>query len=140
MKPLHWDAINPITGTPFTWDDPNLRWGSPSYYLEPGDAGFVPYATPVPVPPVKKKKPFHRRAKPTNIEPTPTKPAMSAFKYNTRQGSQGGYTTSAVKDQPIGDTELLTHIATEAATTPQIAETVLRGFVKPLRCRRVPQS
>lgn len=24
MKPLHWDAINPITGTPFTGDDPNL--------------------------------------------------------------------------------------------------------------------
>jgi hypothetical protein len=129
MKPLHWDAINPITGTPFTWDDPNLRWGSPSYYLEPGDAGFVPYATPVPVPPAKKKKPFHRRAKLTNIEPTPTKPTMSAFKYNTRQGSQGGYTTSAVKDQPIGDTELLTHIATDAATTPQIVEAVLRGFV-----------
>ena len=41
----------------------------------------------------------------------------------------GGYTTSAVKDQPIGDTELLTHIATDAATTPQIAEAVLRGFV-----------
>lgn len=43
MKPLLWDAINPFTGLPFTWDDPNLRWGDPSYYLEPGDPGFVPY-------------------------------------------------------------------------------------------------
>ena len=43
MKPLFWDAINPITGTPFTFDDPNLFWGDPSYYLEPGDPGFVPY-------------------------------------------------------------------------------------------------
>ena len=43
MKPLLWDAINPITGTPFFWDDPNLCWGDPSYYLEPGDPGFVPY-------------------------------------------------------------------------------------------------
>src|SRR5438270_12807783 len=43
MKNLHWDAINPFTGTPFTWDDPNLRWGDPSYYLEPGDPGFTPY-------------------------------------------------------------------------------------------------
>ncbi|MBX7207315.1 MAG: hypothetical protein K1X78_03295 [Verrucomicrobiaceae bacterium] len=43
MKPLLWDAINPFTGTPFTWDDPNLRWGDPAYYLEPGDPGFVPY-------------------------------------------------------------------------------------------------
>ena len=42
-KTLYWDAINPFTGTPFTWDDPNLRWGDPSYYLEPGDPGFVPY-------------------------------------------------------------------------------------------------
>ncbi len=42
-KPLFWNAINPFTGRPFTWGDPNLRWGSPSYYLEPGDPGFVPY-------------------------------------------------------------------------------------------------
>ena len=46
MKPLHWDAINPSTGQPFTWDDPNLRWGDPAYYLEPGDPGFV--SCPVP--------------------------------------------------------------------------------------------
>lgn len=43
MKPLLWDALNPFTGQPFTWDDPNLRWGDPAYYLEPGDPGFVPY-------------------------------------------------------------------------------------------------
>ncbi len=43
MKTLHWDALTPITGTPFYWDDPNLFWGDPSYYLEPGDPGFVPY-------------------------------------------------------------------------------------------------
>lgn len=56
MKPLLWDAINPLTGTPFTWDDPNLRWGDPSYYLEPGDPGFVPYSnTPVTPKPNRKK-------------------------------------------------------------------------------------
>ena len=43
MKTLLLDSLNPITGTPFTWDDPNLFWGDPSYYLEPGDPGFVPY-------------------------------------------------------------------------------------------------
>ena len=37
MKALLWDAINPATGTPFTFDDPNLFWGAPSYYLEPDD-------------------------------------------------------------------------------------------------------
>lgn len=48
MKPLHWDAINPFTGTPYTWDDPNLRWGDPAYALEPGDPGFVPYPNALP--------------------------------------------------------------------------------------------
>lgn len=43
MKPLLWDAINPYTGTPFTWDDQNIRWGDPSVYLEENDPGFVPY-------------------------------------------------------------------------------------------------
>ena len=46
MKPLLCDAINPFTGLPFAFDDPNLRWGDPSTYLEPGDPGFVPYGTP----------------------------------------------------------------------------------------------
>jgi len=30
------------------WDDPNLRWGSPSYILEPGDPGYVPPFPPSP--------------------------------------------------------------------------------------------
>ena len=62
MKPLHWDAINPLTGTGYTWDDPNLRWGDPSYALEPGDPGFVPYGTPAPQPKTKPKpKPMKRQ-------------------------------------------------------------------------------
>ena len=44
MKPLFWDAINPFTGTPFTYDDPNLKFvNGLGVYLEPGDPGFVPY-------------------------------------------------------------------------------------------------
>ena len=129
MKPLHWDAINPFTGSPFTWDDPNLRWGSPSYYLEPGDPGFVPYPTPAPAPSAKKKKVFRRKTKPQTDNPTYIPNPMPTFKYNTRQGSQGGYTTSAVKDQPIPDADLLGLIATQAATTPEIAEAVIRALV-----------
>lgn len=53
MKVLHWDAINPATGSPYTWDDPNLRWGDPSVILEPGDAGYTP---PAPVPATTKPK------------------------------------------------------------------------------------
>jgi hypothetical protein len=36
MKIIYFDA-NP----PFRLDDPNNRWGSPSYQLEPGDPGYV---------------------------------------------------------------------------------------------------
>ncbi len=69
MKTLHWDAINPFTGQPFTWDDPNLRWGDPSYYLEPGDPGFVPYTTPS-TPPVQ-PKPQKRKYMASNPTPDP---------------------------------------------------------------------
>ena len=34
MKPVTWDSG-------VRWDDPNLRWGNPSYLLEPGDPGYV---------------------------------------------------------------------------------------------------
>lgn len=34
MRPMLWDD-----GT--LWDDPNSRWGEPSYVLEPGDPGYV---------------------------------------------------------------------------------------------------
>ena len=34
MKPVTWDSG-------VSWDDPNLRWGDPSYLLEPGDPGYV---------------------------------------------------------------------------------------------------
>ena len=66
MKTLHWDAINPFTGKPFTWDDPNLRWGDPSHYLEPGDPGFTPYPSPS-QPPQKPKRMKHQAYYPTNV-------------------------------------------------------------------------
>jgi hypothetical protein len=34
MKPITWNSG-------YKWNDPNLRWGSPSYVLEPGDPGYV---------------------------------------------------------------------------------------------------
>ena len=40
MKPLLWNAINPITGTPYVYGDKNCRWG---FVLEPGDEGYTPY-------------------------------------------------------------------------------------------------
>lgn len=57
MQPLHWDAINPFTGLPFTYDDPNVRW---DFYLEPGDPGFVPYG-PASTPQPQKTKRMKRQ-------------------------------------------------------------------------------
>lgn len=128
MKTLHWDAINPFTGRPFTWDDPNLRWGDPAYYLEPGDPGFVPYGPPPPAPKPKKKKPFRRAPRPEpQPEPTTT-PTMSTFKYNVAPKSSGGFTTRAVRGNPETSTEILNHVATQAGITTAQAETALRAF------------
>jgi hypothetical protein len=49
MKIAYWDA-----GLRF--DDPNLRWGSPAYLLEPGDPGYVPPIPSVNTPKTKTKK------------------------------------------------------------------------------------
>jgi hypothetical protein len=74
MKPLLWDSINPFTGQPFTWNDPNLRWGDPSVYLEPGDPGFVPYSTPSPA--KSKRKP--RKYMASNPTPDPLNELIAA--------------------------------------------------------------
>ena len=112
MKTLHWNEINPITGKPFTWDDPNLRWASPSYYLEPGDEGFVPYDVPVPKPPAKKKKPFRRVAK----KPSPNEPnqptLMSTYQYHIAPNPNGGFTTRPVLGDPVTDDFFFTRAAT----------------------------
>ena len=39
MKIANWDDN-------LFWDDPNLRWGDPSYLLEPGDLGYLPPSVP----------------------------------------------------------------------------------------------
>ncbi len=63
MKPAYWDSG-------IRWDDPNLRWGSPSYILEPGDPGYV--------------EPL-----PTTIEPKTKNKRMRRNRYYPmRQGDQ----------------------------------------------------
>jgi hypothetical protein len=41
MKTLYWDSVDE-NGNPYTWGDKRLRWGNPSYILEPGDPDY-PY-------------------------------------------------------------------------------------------------
>ena len=60
-QPLHFDAINPFTGTPFRWDDPNLRFiNGIGMFLEPSDPEFTPYLSSNPTP--QKPKRMKRNA------------------------------------------------------------------------------
>ncbi len=52
MKIACWDSG-------LRWDDPNLRWGSPAYLLEPGDPGYVDPFPAVAKPKNKNKKMKH---------------------------------------------------------------------------------
>ena len=58
MKTAYWDSG-------LCWDDPNLRWGSPSYLLEPGDPGYVSPAPAVIETKKKGKKMKHNSYYPT---------------------------------------------------------------------------
>ncbi len=50
MKPIRWND-----GT--RWGDKNVRWGNPSYRLEPGDPGYIP-DNPPPRPPMTNTRKF----------------------------------------------------------------------------------
>ena len=52
-------------GSGYRYGDPNIRWGNPSYILEPGDPGYVPPG-PLPTP-----KPHKRKRKYMASNPTP---------------------------------------------------------------------
>ena len=49
MKILTW-------GSGYHWNDINLRWGNPSYILEPGDPGYIPPPDSAPLSTPKPKK------------------------------------------------------------------------------------
>jgi hypothetical protein len=129
MKPLRWDAINPLTGKKFTWDDKNLRWGDPSYYLEPGDPGFVPYDTP-PAPAQKPKKPFRRKAKLQETKPTLESNTMTTFQYHVAPNPGGGFRTRPVLRDAIGSDAFVALVADSASVTPEQAGAVLDAFVQ----------
>ncbi len=95
MKILHW-------GDGSVWGDPNLRWGNPSYRLEPGDPGYVPW------PPTTQTKPKRRRS---NMRRNPWWPVrvgdqvtcLGNFRtklpgYATPLGLAAGVVTAAVAD------------------------------------------
>lgn len=57
MRTAYWDSGDPE----MHFDNPNLRWGSPSYLLEPGDPGYVPPLPSVNQTNKKKKRMKHNK-------------------------------------------------------------------------------
>lgn len=110
------------------WDDPNLRWGSPSFIIEPGEEGYVaPPGTPIPAPP-RQKKTFRRTAK-TQNETTPNlnPDAMPTFKYNVAPNPNGGFTTRPVLGEPATSDFILAQIAAKSGATPEVSTAVLNA-------------
>jgi hypothetical protein len=126
MKPLHFDAINPFTGTPFLWGDSNLRFvNGMGVYLEPGDEGFVPYPGQVLPTEKKKKKPFRRTPRQKTDNPTHIPTTMSKFKYTIAPLASGGFTTRAVRGALADQASITSALATAAGVTPVQVETVI---------------
>lgn len=135
MQPLHFDQLNPVTGELFRFGDKNLKFvNGIGVFLERGDEGYVPYPGEPPLEP-QRKKPFRRRAKSDAADqPQPTEPnLMPTFQYTTRQNPQGGFTTKVALGTPVPDATLLGLIATEAGTTPAIAEAVIRSLAAQIK-------
>lgn len=61
MRTAYWDSGDPE----MYFDNPNLRWGSPSYLLEPGDPGYVS-----PSPTVNPTTTRHKKMKRQNYFPS----------------------------------------------------------------------
>lgn len=133
-KPLHYGMLNPVTGKPFVYGDPNLFYG---YYLEKGDPGYVPYPEELEAAkPEPKKKPFHRKARPTdsNTTATPitnTSTTMSTFKFTIIPKAGGGFRTQAVLGEQIDEATLTGAIAAAASITgPQVEIVIKTLFAK----------
>jgi hypothetical protein len=130
MKPLLWDAINPFTGQPWTWDDPNARW---DFYLEPGDPGFVPYPGMKPTAPPQKKRPFRHAPKPqttTTPEPNLNPTTMSTFKYNVVPKTGGGFTTRPVLGPEFEDATIDNAVAAATGLTAAQCASVFTGYLQ----------
>lgn len=76
MKTLYWDSTDPLD----CWDNPNCRWGDPSYRLEPGDPGYVEWFPPGTEPPLS-PKPKPKRRPTISIETLNLPPDMQPFRY-----------------------------------------------------------
>lgn len=117
MKDVIWDDPDPRV----VWDNPNLRWGDPSYLLEEGDAGWVPWpAVPTPLK-AKKSKRSYKMANPT---PDPINELLAAGE-DMCDGLEGLETAVGIKQNTFAltradlDALIATHNLYQAAEGEQ---------------------
>ncbi len=95
MKILYWDSTDPLD----CFDNPNCRNGDPSYRLEPGDPGYVPWpAAPDPPAPTGRTS-RHRHAPASTTAATTTHNQQThtmSIPYHTRPTSDGTKVTTAI--------------------------------------------
>lgn len=89
----------------YHWDDPNLRWGDPSYILEPGDPGYVADPTSASFPPTHPTTKKHKMPKSDFIKHKDGEfsAQLTAFKtsigaYATTLGVSAGQVTAQAAD------------------------------------------
>jgi hypothetical protein len=98
MKTLYWDSTDPLD----CFDNPNCRWGNPSYRLEEGDPGYVPWtppgSTPPPGPPRASVRTgrTHRSPHQPAQSPTTTTDHPMNIPYHTRPTADGTKVTTQI--------------------------------------------
>lgn len=117
MKTLYWDSTDPLD----VWGNPNLRWGDPSYRLEPGDAGYVEWFPPGTTPPAPEPKPKRRSLPPPEpLLSNLTNPNMSqTLLYDVVARPGGKSTTRVVNREDITTDQLCELAVTELAAMGQ---------------------
>jgi hypothetical protein len=120
MRFINWDDG-------YFFDDPNLRWGNPSYLLEPGDPGYTP--PPLTTPKPKKKMPKSNYIKANDDE--------FAAQLNTYKNNIGGYATTlgvlpAQVTAQAGDSAYFAYVLTCHDIAAQLAQqwTVRKDIIR----------
>jgi len=113
MKTLYWDSEDPLD----CWDNPNCRWGDPSYRLEPGDPGYVPWP-PAPPPPKPRRRPT------ISLETLNLPQNMQPFRYLIAL-IQNRFTSRAALRPSMKEAEYLDTLAARSQLTRAQVEKLL---------------
>lgn len=109
MKTLYMDSDDPLD----VFDNPNCRWGDPSYRLEKGDAGYVEWFPPGYTPPAK-PKPARRPA--ISVESLNLPSIMQPFRYLIYL-IKSVFTARAALREAMPEDEYLDTLATRSGLT-----------------------